>query len=46
MGAILLPMEVPRIWWMCAHEIKGAMLKDEIDNYAKILWVRDAYIPL
>lgn len=46
MGAILLPMVVPRIWWMCAHEIEGAMLTDEIDNCVNILWVRDAYIPL
>ena len=39
-------MEVPRIWWMCAREIEGAMLKDEIDDYMKILLVIDAYIPL
>ena len=46
MRAILLPMEVPRIWWMCARQIEGAMLKDEIDDYMKILLVIDAYIPL
>ena len=27
-GAILVHMDVRRIWWMCVHETKGAMFKN------------------
>ena len=25
-------MEVPRIWWMCVHEVEDTMFKNEIED--------------
>ena len=33
-GAILVPMDVPRTWWMCVHEIVGAVIQNETQDYA------------